>query len=147
MGDIFLERYSDTGFTPRYQSYHLHSDEPILMSDEDYFKWLKESGMNEYQQRMLLGVKRSREDFYREHYEDFINGIWCFIRGHRDDFELNHLNKIPRVNYGVVRSNDVKNVYAYDGNLEKIYPLNDPMLKNIGFYIPEKFVKYIKTCN
>lgn len=155
---IYLERYSENGFIPQYQSNHLKQNEFLLMDDNEYKDWLMNNMgyINNYQMNVLLKIKRDKEDFYRAHINDFKYGIWCFIKGKGNNFELNHLyntnkkitdpmNQVKK-NIGFVKEIDIPNFICYNCNLDNIGTIIDFKITyngNSGFYVPERSIQYI----
>lgn len=105
----------NNGFEAKNQNNHRNDYDYLLLSDEEYIKKVKNDisslqipNINkEFMIHNLINVKHKRENFYRENYEDFQNGIWCFIKKDinlncklsNDDlenfrFELNHLHSV-----------------------------------------------------
>lgn len=152
MNKIYLERYSDTGFEPQYQSQHLKDNKYLLMSDEDYINLLKEDippncYNNEIYIGQLLRGKWKRQDFYKENIKDFQYGIWCFLKWKADEFELNHLPGKPleylKKNIGFVNEDDINNFIIYDCNLEIKGTLLNKNITCFGFYVPQRSIKFI----
>lgn len=141
---IFIERYSNTGFEPQYQSYHLKSDEYYFMSDEEYVNSLE--NLNEYQKHFCLLEKKRHEDFYKENYNDFKFGIWCFIKGYANNFELNHLsgNAMKYLKHNIGYINNPDDFIVYDCNLQEKFMLSNYIYKESGFYVPERMIEKIK---
>ena len=72
--------------------------------------------------------------FYQEHYEDFKEGIWFFLEGHKDNFSLNHLKrKVP-----CWKAKIEDDAIVYEPNWEKIITLDDPLVKSGGCYLPKR---------
>lgn len=128
---ITIERYSDYGFVPQYQSHHLKNIIPILKTDEDFLKYYQ--SLTEYQKQMMLSYKHSYEDFFRENIEDFQYGIWAFIKGYKDKQSLNHLKAIPKVNYAMMP----KDTIVYDCNWQRKSYLSNYFCRIYGCYIPK----------
>lgn len=76
MNKIYLERYSESGFEPQYQSKHLKYNKYLLISDEDYINLLnKDIHPNCYNNKIyieqLLREKWKHQDFYKENIKNF----------------------------------------------------------------------------
>lgn len=112
---IKISRFSNNGFISQKQTHHLSKIKYHILQNH-------------------LKVR----NLYRKNYNDFINGIWCFISGLEDTFELNHLNVIPKINYGIINA---QGVYVYDTNLENKIMLEE--FRYNAFYLPEKFINRI----
>ena len=129
---IKVERYSFSGFTPRFQSFHIHH----YLYDKfetDVFCFPK------HLIRTALEVIRENIEFYKNNLNDLIYGVWVFIAGHRDDLFLNHLKNL-------------ENVPVYFGYLPKDTPafslssrrkgiLFDTWYLTGGCYIPARYLK------
>ena len=77
--------------------------------------------------------------FYKKHYNDFKEGIWFFLDGHKNNQSLNHLkHKVPC--YEAEIEIDVE---IYDCNLEYIITLDDPFLKFADCYLPKREIHKI----
>lgn len=149
---IYLERYSEGGFEPQYQSEHLNDNKYLLMSDEDYITWLKENiPPNCYNEeiyiKQLLKEKWKHQDFYKENIKDFQYGIWCFLKGEADEFELNHLPCEPlkylKKNIGFINKDDINDFIIYDCNLEIKGTLLNSEITWCGFYVPQRSIQFI----
>lgn len=125
-------RYSIHGFKAQYQSYHLkyinyHLNDFNTNSLPNHLKYVVEQRHNK-----LL-------PFFKEHYEDFKEGIWIFIDGYKNNQLLNHLKyKVP-----CWEAEIEDNVIVYDTNWEEIISLNNPIVKIGGCYLPKREINKI----
>jgi len=131
-------RFSDSGFSPQYQDYHLRSliwpllnyfynrDFPLYSKARAIF-----SSNHQYFKRLA--------QFIYENEEDFEYGIWAFIDGHVNNASLNHLNK--RVS--VWKAEIPDHIYVYDVNLNEKYLITDKRAQFFGFFIPSKELKFV----
>lgn len=82
-------RYSIYGFNPQYQSHHLEN------INYDLYKF----NIKDFPEHLQYIIQKRHNrllPFYQEHYEDFKEGIWLFIEGHKNNQALNHLKrKVP----------------------------------------------------
>lgn len=125
-------RFSPYAFNPQIQTHH--------MEYIDYC--INDFNINDFpsQQRYILQKTfEKRISFYKEHYNDFKEGIWFFLDGHKNNQSLNHLkHKVPC--YEAEIENDVE---IYDCNLEYLTTLDDSFVKFAGCYLPKREIHKI----
>lgn len=121
-------RYSVAAFDPQEQTHHAKHIQYHLSG---------EFNLEDYPEFMRYEIQRIHEQkavFYKEHWEDFKCGIWCFVDGHKSNQALNHLKKkVPCWEADV--PDDIE---CYDCNWEKLTNISDPAVLWEGCYIPER---------
>lgn len=120
-------RYSIHAFKPQYQSHHL--------KDINYH--LNDFNITEFPKHLQYVIQQRHDKFlpfYKEHYEDFKEGIWFFLDGYKNNQSLNHLkHKVP-----CWEAEIEDDVIIYDCNWEEIITLDDDMAKYGGCYLPKR---------
>lgn len=119
-------RYSISGFKPQLQTVHMENVNYHLYNFD----------INGYPEHLKYQIQINHEkcvNFYKKHLEDFKEGIWFFIDGHKNNQSLNHLKRrVP------CWEADVENdVLLYDVNWEKIVSITDPFVECAGCYCPK----------
>lgn len=129
---IKIIRYSMHGFKPQYQSEHL----------KNVHYHLYDFNINAFPEHSRWEIQRIHErnvKFYTEHYEDFKEGIWVFLDGHKDNMSLNHLkHKVP-----CWEAEIESDVLVYDCNWESVIPVTDSIVECFGCYIPKSEIHKI----
>lgn len=120
-------RYSLYGFNPQYQSHHLkHINYDLYNFNIKDFPEHLQYVIQERHNRLL--------PFYQEHYEDFKEGIWFFLEGHKNNQALNHLKrKVP-----CWKAEIEDDAIIYDVNWESIVTLDNSIVEMFGCYIPKR---------
>lgn len=120
-------RYSIYGFKPQIQTHHL--------KDIDYH--LYHFNINGFPTHLQYYIQKRHDKllpFYKEHYNDFKEGIWFFLDGYKNNQSLNHLKKkVP-----CWEAEIVDDVEVFDCNWEYITTLNDPIVEMFGCYLPKR---------
>jgi hypothetical protein len=130
-------RYSQNGFIPQFQKYHLQQIDYHLNGGfnlSDFPIHLQDIILKQHNQHVL---------FYKENFEDFQYGVWVFIKGWVNEYSLNH---IPDKKYPVcweAKIND--NTTVYDINWEEKTTINNKYLIAHGCYIPEKSLSSLRN--
>jgi hypothetical protein len=121
-------RYSIYGYKPQEQTHHMEHINYHLNGGfdiNDYPEWIR---------WQIQGIHDKKVKFYTEHFNDFKQGIWCFVDGHKDNLSLNHLHqKVPCWEANV--PNDIE---CYDCNWERLTTISDSIVLCGGCYIPER---------
>jgi hypothetical protein len=129
-----IVRYSNCGFTPQFQKHHL--------SGIDYE--LNEFDIAIYPDHLKHHILLAHEKllpFWKEHYQDFIYGIWVFIDGHECMQSLNHLSIIPKRTLAEIDDSTI----VYDVNWERQLKITDEICQYFGCYIPESQLGSIRN--
>jgi hypothetical protein len=131
---MYIIRYSIDGFKPQYQFYHLDGVNYELNEFNifDYPLHLRTIILEQHKKRIM---------FYKEHYNDFKQGIWVFIEGYKDNQSLNHLKQ--RVPCWKAYIDD--NAICYDCNWGKQVTVSDSYIHFGGCYIPESQLSTLKV--
>lgn len=153
---INIERYSIHGFKPQKQIAHLkevyyHLNIINDINDRKFDDDLKMGNFPKHLEYEINNRHKYLYNFYKENLEDFKEGIWVFIKGHKNNQSLNHLKykdektgeikkKLVPCWYGQIPCNTI----VYDCNLERKIRIDDPIIQNFGCYIPKKEVEKIK---
>ena len=120
-------RYSLYGFKPQYQSHHLEH------VNYDLYNF----NIKDFPEHLQYVIQKRHDKllpFYKEHYEDFKEGIWFFLEGHKNNQSLNHLKrKVP-----CWKAEIEDGAIVYDCNWENIVPLNNPIVEMFGCYLPKR---------
>ena len=128
---ITVIRYSKTGFKPRYQDHHLHH---VLYE-------LTEFDVDEAKRsphaKAVLEIHERRFKLFKENFDDFRYGVWCFKEGASIGPELNHLRE-ARPRWEAELPEDIE---VYDVNLDAKYLLKD--FPYGAMYVPRRSLKQI----
>ena len=119
-------RYSTYGFKPQIQSHHLQHI--------DYH--LYHFNINDFPEHLQYYIQKRHDEllpFYKEHYNDFKEGIWFFLDGHKSNQSLNHLKR----NITCLEAEIEDDVEVYDCNWEYVTTLDDPIVEFDGCYLPK----------
>jgi len=129
---VKIIRFSTEGFKPQKQTHHL---EHI-----DYH--MNRFNINDFPEFLRYEIMKSHEKklaFYKEHLEDFQEGVWFFLDGHKDNQSLNHLKKLVPCWEAEID----EDVLVYDANWEKVVPLSDSIVEAFGCYCPKRYLNKI----
>jgi len=127
-----ITRFSEHGFEPQYQSFHLkHIIEPML----------KLYRTRNYEDIPQVGIEYFKKfaKFVYENLDDFKYGIWVFVNNHIEYSSLSHLKS----KISVWKADICDFIYVYDVNLDEKYKITDKRARFFGCYIPQKELKYI----
>jgi len=128
-------RYSKHGFTPQKQTYHMEHKILYHFNDFDIDIFPK------HLRYVILETHEAILPFYQENYNDFEEGVWAFIEGHKNRQALNHLKeKIPCWSAELPDS-----ALVYDVNWTKQMKLSDSECEIFGCYIPKRTLDAIKN--
>jgi len=138
---IEIIRYSLTGFKPRKQIHHLKIEVYPYLYPEEFKKELESFKDNERMIRFLKEQYEILHPFYKENFNDFTEGIWVFIKGHKNNMSLNHLRKkVPC--YQAEAPEDLECYFVNWSDAKKM-KLDDPLAKSFGVYIPKREIPKI----
>jgi len=134
---IKVERYSISGFKTQKQIHHLQNFVyPHMYEWKEFYK--------EYPvlyRHLLLERHKKLLPFYKENFEDFTEGLWVFIAGHKNRQSLNHLkHKVP-----CWTAELPDDTIVYDVNWEEQLSLSDPINECFGCYVPKRSLKQIQN--
>lgn len=126
-------RYSIAAFEPQEQTHHAkHIQYHLCDFDIEEFP--------EFARWQIQQIYEQKTAFYKEHLDDLICGIWCFVDGHKSNQSLNYLkHKVPCWEAEV--SDDIE---CYDCNWEKLITISDPVVL-WGCYIPKREIWKIRN--
>ena len=127
-------RFSDEGFKPQYQSYHLES----VKWEQTEFDIEK---FPEFLRRDIQANHDSHITFYDKYYDDLTSGVWVFIKGNLCRQSLNHLKEIP-ICWEATLPDDT---FVIDVNWEKQIRLDDSLCRVFGCFVPESSLQYISN--
>lgn len=127
---IKIIRYSKTAFCPQKQSHHIHG-----------FEYWKSFDVNspevpEHLRDYLLQAKKEKIKFYEEHFNDLQEGLWFFIKGHKNRQSLNHLKELVPCWEAEIE----EDIMVYHFNLDAIVPITDASVLAGGCYIPKRLL-------
>ena len=135
-------RYSKDAFKAQKQTYHLKHNVDFHLKEFD--AWLKKEHIKEKYAHLypqILENHKKLKAFYAENYEDFLEGIWVFWDGHKNNQALNHLKeKVPC--FSAELPDDIE---VYDVNLEKKLKLSDIEVSYFGCFVPKRSLTEIKN--
>lgn len=142
---IQIERYSNTGFKPCYQRYHLNKIMDYVMPyNPNKFKSKKYSMLNKNQKEFMQNFYKEEHEkysaYYLKHFEDFKYGIWVFKRGEKSRLLLNHLNNPVKRSYGEVSGD----IIAYSPDMKERGSLEYILDKYMEAYIPKRYCSKIE---
>lgn len=124
---IKVIRYSKQAFRPQIQSHHM----------EHINYHLHHFNVNEFPEHLRWIIQQRHDEllpFYIEHYEDFKEGIWMFVDGHKENLSLNHLKeRVPCFEAEVP-----EDLECYDCNWEFKTTINDNRILFGGCYVPKR---------
>ena len=126
---MHIIRYSDDGFRPQYQSFHLAD---IEYECNEYMKDF--DSIPDHLKSVSLERHNRIISFYKQHMDLFQQGVWAFIDGHKDNQALNHLrHKVP------CWEADIDNNAVVVGvNWDHLMFIRDSECTVFGFYIPKQ---------
>jgi len=132
MNAMEITRFSNHGFEPQYQSFHLENTiKPMLK--------LYKTGKYESMSQAGIEYFKKFAKFIYENQDDFKYGIWVFVNDCIEYHSLSHLKR----KVSMWKADICDFVYVYDVNLDEKYKITDKRARFFGCYIPQKELKYI----
>lgn len=120
MTTIQIERYSNSGFKPLKQKYHLKKIHSLVIpfeyTEKSLYKYYKQGKLNKNLYQMLLKSKQEEHlnysSYFCQNFQDFVEGIWVFPIGKKEAFLLNHLKTEVKKNIGTI--DNKAEAYSFD---------------------------------
>lgn len=135
-----VERFSDFGFHPQRQTYHMKR---ILLelNQEEWEKIAFQTVLDAGHYYEKIERHERLKDFYLQNFRDFEIGVWVFIDGHWNRQSINHLDK--RVKHWTADLPD--DIDVYDVNWEQKLKLSDSLAECFGVYVPARSLENISN--
>lgn len=146
MDEIRVVRFSNTGFTPRVQTYHLQKLVWYHLSEkwnEDFEKLQKNICLNRAYRHEIDKIHKMRVKFYKEHYEDFTEGIWVFKYGNVDKASIEFLNGEDGKFVHKWQAFLPADTPVYDVEWTRLSTLRAETILPFGCYVPKRCLKYL----
>lgn len=140
-------RFSNTGFEPQIQRYHLEGIVWYHMGDgyDKSMKKLKSKiSINKSELNRINYYHSKRVEFFRKHYADLGVGIWVFKDKYMHKQSLNHLNEpIDSIQKWVGELPE--DIEVYDVNWEQVMTLREALKSPFGCYVPKRSLKHLRN--
>ncbi len=131
---IKVIRYSKQAFKPQIQSHHMEHIH-YLMNDFN---------INDFPEHLRYVIQKNHDKqipFFKENYDDFKEGVWMFVDGHKDNLSLNHLKeRVPCFEADVP-----EDLECYDCNWEFKTTISDERILYGGAYVPKRELYKLKN--
>ena len=137
---IKVERFSDYGFHPQRQTFHMR-DIFLELNQEEWEKTMLRNAYDIAHYHDRVEKHNRLKDFYLENFKDFENGVWVFIDGYWNRQSINHLSK--RVKHWTAYL--PADIDVYDVNWESKIKLSDDLSKCFGVYVPARCLDKIEN--
>lgn len=131
-----IVRYSNSGFEPQYQSYHIKNHiEYHLNNFPSLFVF------PEHLRGTILQQHNRCMEFYKSNRQRLERGVWAFVDGYKNNQSLNHLkNRVACFEADVP-----DDMIVFGANLDRMFPITDSESLAFGFFIPESELSKIKN--